>query len=337
MKLKKEYMILAVVIFSLAGYLFVKKTNRLHYTLPATPVIAKNSIMKLELQRGNQQTILTKKDGAWFISPGDYPADASKMDRIIEAITDFTINTLVSESGDYLRYDLTQDKKIGVKVLGEKGPLFSFAIGKRATTFKHTFVTIEGDRRVFQAQGNFRNDFDQSPQEFRDRNVLPFAKDPLTSLEITDGGKILHLTKRPLDQKEVELKKNADDSQAKIADGWVDNSGREVSEAAMNELFSQLTGLQCESYLEGKKKEDFKDPIISIALQGKKDVTLAIFPKTDQKDTGNPAISSENDYPFIIQKFKVELIRKAVKEIRSEKNEPQAEPTIMQKDIEQKK
>jgi hypothetical protein len=337
MKLKKEYIVLAVVIFSLAGYLFVKKTNRLHYTLPATPAIAKNSIMKLELQRGDQQTILTRKNGAWFISPRDYPADTAKMDRIIEAITDLTINTLVSESGDYLRYDLTNDKKITVKVLGEKGPLFSFAVGKRATTFKHTFVTIEDDGRVFQAQGNFRNDFDQSPQDLRDRNVLPFAKETLTSLEITDGGKILHLKKKPPEQKGVGLKKKADDSQVTIADGWVDGTGKEVSEAAMNELFSQLTGLQCESYLEEKKKEDFKDPIISIALQGEKSGTLAIFSKTDQKDTGNPAISSGNDYPFVLQKFKVELIRKAVKEIRAEKNEPQAGPTSIPKDMEQKK
>ena len=336
MKLKKEYIVLAVVIFALAGYLFVKKTNRLHYTLPATPAIAKNSILKLEVQRGDQQTVLTKKGGAWFISPGDYPADAAKMDRIIEAIADFTINTLVSESGDYLRYDLTKDKEIAVKVFGEQGPLFSFAVGKRAATFKHTFVTIAGDRRVFQAQGNFRNDFDLSPQDLRDKNVLPFAKESLTSLEITDGGKTLHLKKKIAEQKGAEVKKTADASQATPADGWVDGAGREVSEAAMNELFSQLTGLQCESYLEGKKKEDFKDPVISIALQGEKGATLAIFSKTD-KDTGYPAISSGNDYPFVLQKFKVDLIRKALKEIRAEKNEPQNGPAVLQKDVEQKK
>ena len=51
MKLKMEYIILAVVIFALAGYLFVKKTNHLNYTLPATPVIAKSAITKLQYER----------------------------------------------------------------------------------------------------------------------------------------------------------------------------------------------------------------------------------------------------------------------------------------------
>ena len=335
MKLKMEYIILAVVIFALAGYLFVKKTNHLNYTLPATPVIAKSAITKLELQRGDQQIILTKKEGGWFISPGDHPADTGKIDRIIAAVTGFSINTLVSESGDYLRYDLTRDKDITVKVFGEKGLLFSFAVGKRAATFRHTFVTIEGDRRVFQAQGNFRNDFDQSPEDLRDKNVLPFAENTLTAIEITEGGKTLHLKKGPGERKGAAGK--ADQSPTPSATGWVDGAGREIPEAAMNELIAQLTGLQCESYLEGKKKEDFEDPIISIALQGGKGGSLDIFAKTDQKDNGNPAISSENKDPFVLQKFKVELIRKAVKEIRTEKTEAQAGPAAPPPDMEPKK
>ena len=82
MKIKKEYIFLAVVICALAGYLFVKKTNRLHYTLPATPAIAQDSIVRLELFKGGRKTILIKKDGSWFISPENYPVDAGKMDRI---------------------------------------------------------------------------------------------------------------------------------------------------------------------------------------------------------------------------------------------------------------
>jgi hypothetical protein len=320
MKIKKEYILLTVLIFALAGYLLLKKTNRLHYSLPATPIIAKNDIMKVELQKGEQQTILTKKDGYWFVTPGGYPVDAAKIDKIITYINEFTINTLVSESDDYLRYDLTKDKKIAVKVYGEKIPLFSFAIGKRATTFKHTFVMIEGDKRVFQTQGNFRNDFEQGPQDLRDKNVLPFVKDTIVSLKITDGSKVLNLKKKAAGGKGAEQK--TAETQAATAFGWVDNTtGREIPEAAMNELFSHLTGLQCDSYLEGKKKEDFKDPIISIALQGERGETLSIFEKNDQKDNGTPAISSGSSYPFILQKIKVELIRKTLKEIRGEKND----------------
>ncbi len=331
MKIKKEYVLLSVLIFALAGYLFFKKTNRLHYTLPVSPIIAKNDIVKLELHKGEKQTTLTKKDGVWFVSPGNYPADAEKIDKLIGDINDFSINTLASESGDYLRYDLTEDKRIAVKVFGEKGPLFSFAVGKRATTFKHTFVMIEGDKRVFQTQGNFRSDFEQGPQDLRDKNVLPLVKDAVVSLEITEGSKVLSLKKRAAEEKGAEQK--TADAQATTTAGWVDRTGRETPEAAINELFSQLSGLQCDSYLDGKKKEDFKDPTLSIALHGERSGTLSIFEKNDQKTNGTPAISSASSSPFILQKSKVELIRKALKEIRGEKNEPQAGPVI-QKDTE---
>ncbi len=334
MKIKKEYVLLSVLIFALAGYLFFKKTNRLHYTLPVSPIIAKNDIVKLELHKGEKQTTLTKRDGTWFVTPGNYPADAAKIDKIISDINDFTINTLASESGDYLRYDLTEDKRIGVKVFGEKGPLFSFAVGKRATTFKHTFVMIEGDKRVFQTQGNFRSDFEQGPQDLRDKNILPLVKDTVVSLEITEGSKVLSLKKKAVAEKGAEQK--TADAPATTAAGWVDRTGREIPEAVMNELFSHLSGLQCDSYLDGKKKEDFKDPTLSIALHGERNGTLSIFEKHDQKSNGTPAISSESSSPFFLQKMKVELIRKTLKEIRGEKNEPQAGPAgpIIQKDTE---
>jgi hypothetical protein len=334
MKIKKEYILLTVLIAALAGYLSFKKTNQLHYTLPATPIIAKSAIIKVELQKGAQQTVLTKKDGAWFISPGNYPADTEKIDKIISDINGFTINTLASESGDYLRYDLTEDKKIIVKVHGDKGPLFTFAVGKRATTFKHTFVMIDGDKRVFQTQGNFRNDFEQGPQDLRDKNILPFEKDTIASLEISEGGKVLSLKKKAPAGKGAEQKPA--EAQATAPERWVDSKGREIPEAAINELFSLLTGLQCDSYLEGKKKQDFKDPVISIALRGEKGDTLAIFERSEQKDTGNPAISSRSSSPFILQKLKIEQIRKVLKELRGEKSETQAGPAgpVIQKDTE---
>jgi hypothetical protein len=329
MKIKKEYIFLAVVIFAMAGYLFVKKTNRLHYSLPTTPVIANDGINRLEFFNGGRKTILTKKDGAWFISPENYPVDAGKIDRITRVIADFSLDTLASESGDYLRYDLTEEKKISVQVFGDKGPgtLFSFDIGKRAATGRHTFVTIQGDKRVFQALGNFRSDFEQGPQDLRDKKILSPAQDTLTSLQITEGGKIQELKKQLAEQAGAPQEPKPSATQKPNA-RWVDMTGKEIPESVMNEFFSQLSGLQCDSYLEGKKKEDFKDPIISIALRGEKGSTLSIFEKNDQKDKTYPALSSDNGYPFVLQTYKVEMIRKALKEIRGEKTEMQAGPAI---------
>jgi hypothetical protein len=321
MKIKKEFVILTVLIISLAGYLMVKKTDRVQYTLPTTPAITKNSTEKLELNKVSQQVTLTKKEGVWFVFPGDYPADTAKVDKILETLSHFTLDTLVSESGDYQRYDLTEDKKIGVSVFGDKDALFTFSVGKRAPTFKHTFVTVAGDKRIFQAQGNFRNDFDQNVQDLRDKNILP--KDTVTSIEISEGGKILALKKKAAEKIEDAQKTNPSDADTTPHAGWVDGSGGKIPETAIHELLTQLAGLQCDSYLEGKTKEGFKNPILSISLLGETSANLSIFNKTDPNDKGNPGISSSNNYPFLLQSYKIELIRKALGEIRGDGKEVQ--------------
>lgn len=327
MKIKKEYILLAVLIFALTGYLFVRKTNRLHYILPAIPAIAQESIVRLELFKGGRKTILIKKDGAWFISPDNYPVDTGKIDKITRVIAGLTLDTLASESGDYLRYDLSEDKKITVQVFGDKGALFSFDVGKRAATSRQTFVTIEGDKRVFQAQGNFRLDFEQGPEDLRDKNIFSITQDTSTSMQITEGGKTVELTKLVTEKAGTAQEPNAAGAQ-KTGVRWVEGTGKEIPEPTMNEFFSQLSGLQCDSYLEGKKKEDFKDPIISIVLQGEKVSNLSIFGKNDQKDKGNPALSASSSYPFLLQTYKVELIKKILQEIRGEKTETQVGPAL---------
>ncbi len=320
MKIKKEYVILGVVIFTLAGYLLVKKNNSLHYTLPKTPVIAKNDISKLDLEMSGKEITLDKKDGNWFIMPGTYPADKDKMNRIINAITGFSINTLISESGDYLRYDLTADKKVAVKVFGKDGPLFAFSVGKHAPTFKHTYVTIEGDKNVYLAQGNFRSDFEQSAEDLRDKHVLSFAQDALSAITITENGKTFDIKKK------TENKKEGKEKDKTVHAGtvtWIDANGKPIPESAMNDLFSELNGLQCQSYLTGKKKEDFKDPSIVVSLISNKTATLSIFETSDKKAASSPAISSTNAYPFSLPKYKIEIIKKAIKEMDMEKSRNQ--------------
>ncbi len=325
MKIKKEYVILAVIIFALTGYLLVKKTNRLHYTLPKVPTLTQKDITKLEIQKAGQQTTLTKKEGKWLITPGNYVADQGKMNRIIDMIRNFSINTLISESNDYLRYDLTKEKKIAVKVYGKTGPIFSFSVGKHAPTFKHTFVTIEGDPKVYLARGNFRSDFDQTADELRDKHVFSFSRDTLSSIEITEAGNKFDLKKK--------VEKSSKTKEKKTTTGdhfqWIDANGKTVPGSSVNGLFSQLTDLQCESYIQGKNKNDFKHPILIIALDGKNGATLTVFDKNDSKDNSYPVISSTNPYPFTLQKYKIDLIKKAVANLYPLKSE--AKPDLAQK------
>ena len=52
--MKKEYLVLVVIIAALAAYLFMDKKDKTHYTLPELAVIKKNVITKIDLQHGGR-------------------------------------------------------------------------------------------------------------------------------------------------------------------------------------------------------------------------------------------------------------------------------------------
>jgi hypothetical protein len=62
--------------------------------------------------------------------------------------------------------------------------------------------------------------------------------------------------------------------------------------------------------MEGKTKEDFKDPIYSVQLHGIEEHVLSIYPKIDEEAEEYPAVSSMNDYPFLLSKWQSENLMK---------------------------
>ena len=74
MKLKKEYIFIALAIVLLIGYLSVRETDRTEYRLPAIAKVAGSDMTRIEIARQEGSVILEKKDTKWQIQPQDYPA-----------------------------------------------------------------------------------------------------------------------------------------------------------------------------------------------------------------------------------------------------------------------
>ena len=62
MKIKKEYLILAVVIAALAAYLYQRTADRTHYTLPKLPALAAGDITRVQMTRGAETVTLARQD-----------------------------------------------------------------------------------------------------------------------------------------------------------------------------------------------------------------------------------------------------------------------------------
>ena len=318
MKLKKEYFILTAILVALILYLTLHRSNRTHYQLPELPEVSGKHISKLEITKAGNSIIFNKKDDTWYIEPKEYRADSTKVKNMMNVIEKLKLTALVSESKDYIRYDLIKDKNINVKAWEGKTLRREFDIGKAAPTFKHTFVKLPNNPNVYHARGDFRRNFDRSADDFRDKSVLSVAQNTIQAMTLTNEGKTISLSRKEIPETLPEKKDESTAKKSKIAKTktvWEDTTGHEVASSKISSLLSFLNSLECETFLDDLKKEEFKNPIYSVTLKGEKEQSLLVFAKKDKNAKDYSAISSENESPFSLSDMQVDTIKSKVDEI----------------------
>jgi stage V sporulation protein SpoVS len=332
MKLKKEYLILILIIIALSVYLYMRSADRTLYELPQIPQVNEKDITKLEITKGKTVIRLSKKDEKWYIAPAEYPSDSNKIKAMLDAIKNFELTALVSESKNYNRYDLDNDQKINVKALQGDDLKLDVDVGKTASSFRHTFVRPSGDERVFHAQGNLKNAFDVSVDTLRDKSVLSLKPTDIQRVNIKKAQQSLALTRTqlPVEVKAPQSEEKTAAATAAPKQGWQADNGQAVNESAVNQLLNALANLRCEKFIDDRKKDDFTSPLFTIDLKGDQDYHLSIFAKTEDGDDNYPVVSSGSDYPFQLATHQVNRIMKEPSELL-QKPEPESEITEPEK------
>ncbi|MCD6585566.1 MAG: DUF4340 domain-containing protein [Desulfobacteraceae bacterium] len=317
MKSKKEYIILGVIIASLAAYMAVHKTDRTHYELPVIEQLKGTDITSIKITKGLEIVELKLKDDKWLIYPEKYLADKSKIDPMVDVIKDLKVTAMVSEAESYPRYELDPENKISIQAKADDNIVRTFDIGKSAPSNRHTFIKLPKDKRIYHARDNFRSKFDQTKDNLRDKTVLIVKKSEIHQVEIKDkdGNLVLGMQQKPV---EVEIGvEPGSESKPAVTEKtppanitpelvWQDADGNPVKDSDINNLFNNVSDLKCESFITGKTKDDFTGPIYTLTLTGTKTVTLSIFEKINEDDDAYPAVSSENDYPFMFPAYKMD-------------------------------
>ena len=301
MKIKKEMIVLALVIIALSAYLALRRTDRTHYALPEIPPVDKKQISRLEISKAGHSAVLVREEDRWLLEDGHYPVEPAKADRMLDEVSGLTLTALVSESQSYERYGLDPAEALEIRAWAGKTLARSFAVGRTASTFRHTFVRLADDPKVYHAGGNMRGLFDSSPSELRDKTVLSFDPEQIHSIRIAEKEKAVFLERRQADEAEKEASKDRDEASSDgfgaKKDAWVDASGQPVSQEKTNRLISGLSRLQCDHFLENRKKEAYGDPVIEITLEGSESYALYVF---DKNQEGYPAATSMSPYPFVL-------------------------------------
>ncbi|MCD6224603.1 MAG: DUF4340 domain-containing protein [Deltaproteobacteria bacterium] len=318
MKRYKENIILIALIIVLSLYVFMHKKDQTNYKLPEIPDIAKTEITKLEIAAINSDIILKKKSGNWYIDPEGYPADKDKVNKMLDSLKDIKVTALVSQLKNYNLYDLNAEKKITIKAWNKDKLKRLFEIGKIASSYRHTFIKLEKDGLVYHAEGDFRSSFDLTKDKLRDKLVLSFEKNEISTINIHKGS-----TNISLAFKEVEagLKPGRNEEPKKEIEHkstdrvWQTTDGKICIKSKIDELFGKLSGLKCKQYINNKNKDDLKDPIFTIILKGTKESKLSIFPMQGEDAIEYPCISSATEDPFFLTKHQAENVMMDPEEI----------------------
>lgn len=308
MKRTVEYAVLALVITALAAYLWLRPADRSHYRVLALEPIDPAAIERVVITRDKQTAALEKHEGKWRLVPGDYPADGDKAKTIIDTAARLSLTALVSEAKDYARYDLVAPKRIGVEVVVGNQVKRRFDIGKAAPSFRHTFVKVEGDERVWHALENFRRHFDQSADDLRDKNVLTIDEKTVARIEVVKGQTtvVLRAEKPPVE--------NAAAGQSQPAPPvpvWQRQDGAAVDQARIRRLVTTLSRLRCASFVYDRAKADFTDPLCTVRIDNGSRHELALFAPADGQDAAHPAVSSQNPYAFLLSPYDAKTILEA--------------------------
>jgi len=338
--MKKEYLILAVIIAGLCAYLMIHNENRNNYSLPELKTVAESDITGIAIEQKGKTLQITKANEIWGVTEKSYPADTDKIKALIKTISTLKITALASEKGDLQRYQLDPENRVKVTASGKSNDIRTFEVGKTAPSYNHTFVKLKGDDHIYHAAGNFQRDFDVNVGDLRDKKVLSFDEKTIKEMKFTTSGITRTLVAKPptlppqkTTKEETtenvtpenitpENDKTAPEGATKKTWHFEDNTPGD--EASIKKILSTFSTLECNGYTLGddKKVLAHETPLCHIVLTGEQEMFFTLFEKNS--DGKYPALSSTTPFPFVLDDYSGEDILSSVETLLGIEKKPSA-------------
>ncbi len=316
MKIKKEYPILIAVIIALGAYLYLKPSDRMQYTLPDIPAIERADINKIEIIRpGEDPIVLEKKDETWRVGENAYPADATKVDSMLNTLADFSVTDLVSESKAFERFELDKEKGIRIKAFTGADLVREFDMGKTAASFRHTYVKLAKEDAIYQAAGNFKRSFDLSLDAIRNKTVTDFPVEAIRSITALRETETVTFTRTEKEaagaaEKTSEKAEETTDTPPAPVIVWKRTDGEETPDADMQSFLAKLNKIKCQRFETNPADGAYANPVYRFELTDtdKKTYTLSVFEKLSEDVNDYPATSTMAMEPFILSRWELNQI-----------------------------
>ncbi len=181
-----------------------------------------------------EPTVVSKVSDKWMlVLPKAMPADQEAVGSMITALSSLNADRVVDEKpADLSQFGLGSPKE-QIVITKKDGKTQTLEIGDDSPVGSGVFAKLEGDGRVFVIPTYTKTNFDKTAQDLRDKRLLTFNSDKLTSVQLAAKGQ------------SVEFGKNAQNEWAIVkpkpmrADGsQIDDLVRKLKDAKMDTTIS---------------------------------------------------------------------------------------------------
>lgn len=192
----RSLIVAACILAALSGAVWwAKKHPESGSTTPATPPAPKLAdvpqakVKQVDIARkGSPILTLEAKNGRWSITaPEQFPADQEAVTSLLSSISPLNADTVVDEHPkDVTQFGLN-DPSTTVTVHETDGKTDQFFIGNDVPANSLVYVRIDSKPAVYAVTNSFKTSVDKSVNDLRDKRLLTFDTNKLTSVEIASA------------------------------------------------------------------------------------------------------------------------------------------------------
>src|SRR6266851_9568657 len=168
-----------------------KAANAEKSTLESTSTklvnIPEDQFREIEIKHRAGETVhLERTDSKWQITlPKPLPADPDAISSMVSTLAALSSDRIVEEKATSLdQYGLTQPA-MELDITDKNKKTAKLMIGDDTPAGTAVYASIAGDPRVFALSSYKKSSFDKSPNDLRDKRLLPIDSDKASSLELT--------------------------------------------------------------------------------------------------------------------------------------------------------
>ncbi|HQI38289.1 MAG TPA: DUF4340 domain-containing protein [Spirochaetota bacterium] len=196
MQVKKNIVISIVVIVVLGGYLLLNKfSSRELLQLPEVSCAISQIVIAKD---GNSITII--KDGdSWKVN--GFEADKNVIANIENKLKDIEVVDFVSEKPLYERFELDPEHAIHVVAKCGDTVVRDFYVGKKGSTYRHTYVRFEGNKAVYLAADTLDTYFNKTVDDLRNKDIVQLDIARVNTIQLWYKNSSITLQKKIVEKK----------------------------------------------------------------------------------------------------------------------------------------